>query len=431
MLQLLLLLFTASDSSAASAAISGNCSSIIHLTREYAFYDPLISRAINNTFPTATSDQPTTVTIGPSFFESFQIFPNTRYIQGFNQGKNGTATITSLLHQADLACYAIGSNLHLWEPGNENDLAPGSYWPANWTLADYMAEWREKTASVVKQLQESCPGVETRFLGPSFAWVHYAVSGLEPVEAFEMESPSTLQGTLMNHSSIVSSISKHVNFSQILTNLDLPFILGKSNSISGQGSNGLTNFFDSALWPLDYDLWCTSQNIKRIHHHQGLNYRYASWQPIASHGIPPTTRPPYYANIMVARILDRARDTELLNIPRESDTEAVYAIYDNSVIARLVVIDLEEYKAAELYERPSRVYSFCVPEGCRGAKVERLDAEGSNATEGVSVGEVVYDYALAEGRPVVRNEMGASMQMQGGVLTVEVWVSQAVLVSLF
>jgi hypothetical protein len=69
---------------------------------------------------------------------------------------------------------------------------------------------------------------------------------------------------------------------------------------------------------------------------------------------------------MVARTLGRARDIQLLNIPRESDTEVVYAIYDNSVIARLVVIDLEEYKAAELYERPSRVYSFRVPEGCRG-----------------------------------------------------------------
>jgi hypothetical protein len=63
----------------------------------------------------------------------------------------------------------------------------------------------------------------------------------------------------MNHRSIVSSISKHVNFSQVLTNLDLPFILGEPNSISGQGSNGLTNVFGSALWLLDYDLWCASQ----------------------------------------------------------------------------------------------------------------------------------------------------------------------------
>lgn len=36
----------------------------------------------------------------------------------------------------------------------------------------------------------------------------------------------------------------------------------------------------------------------------------------------------------------------------------MYVVYDNSAIARLVVIDLEEYKAAAVYEQPSRVHSF-------------------------------------------------------------------------
>jgi hypothetical protein len=72
-------------------------------------------------------------------------------------------------------------------------------------------------------------------------------------------------GTLMNHSSIVYSISKHVNLSQALSNLDLSFILGESNSISGQGSNGLTNVFGSALWLLNYDLWCASQVCLPLH----------------------------------------------------------------------------------------------------------------------------------------------------------------------
>jgi hypothetical protein len=53
-------------------------------------------------------------------------------------------------------------------------------------LTDYVGKWREKMASVVKQLQESCPDVEMRFLGPSFAWDHYAAPGFEPVEAFGM-----------------------------------------------------------------------------------------------------------------------------------------------------------------------------------------------------------------------------------------------------
>lgn len=85
-----------------------------------------------------------------------------------------------------------------------------------------------------------------------------------------------------------------------------------------------------------------------------------------------------------------------------------------------MIINLEGYKAVAVYERPSRVYNFRGPQGYRIAKVERLDAGGSDATEGVSVGGVVYDYVLAEGRPVVRNGTEESMELQDGMLTVGV-----------
>lgn len=99
------------------------------------------------------------------------------------------------------------------------------------------------------------------------------------------ESPGvTLQGTLMNHSSTVASIAKQLNESRLLSALPdavephLPFILGETNSLYNQGRPGLSNTFGATLWGVDFNLWCATNNIRRVHMHQGLNYRYQAWQ---------------------------------------------------------------------------------------------------------------------------------------------------------
>jgi len=59
----------------------------------------------------------------------------------------------------------------------------------------------------------------------------------------------TLQGTLMNHSAVMASVALLVNESSHLAalpynlNPDLPFILGETNSLYGQGLRGVSNAF--------------------------------------------------------------------------------------------------------------------------------------------------------------------------------------------
>lgn len=88
----------------------------------------------------------------------------------------------------------------------------------------------------------------------------------------------TLQGTLMNHTSTVRSISSQLALRNSLKYTKIPFILGEANSLYNQGKPGLSNSFGAAIWVLDFNLWCASQNISRVHMHQGTNYRYQSWR---------------------------------------------------------------------------------------------------------------------------------------------------------
>jgi hypothetical protein len=154
-------------------------------------------------------------------------------------------------------------------------------------------------------MQDSCPELAAngsyRYYAPSFAGTDG--NGLDPVLAWEagldadkdialisshnyisgaMVPGVTLQGTLMNHSSTVQSIAKQLNFSRHLAALsddlqpDLPFILGEANSLYNQGRPGLSNTFGATLWGVDFNLWCAANEMRRVHMHQGTNYRYQS-----------------------------------------------------------------------------------------------------------------------------------------------------------
>lgn len=52
-----------------------------------------------------------------------------------------------------------------------------------------------------------------------------------------------------------------------------PLIMGETNSLYNEGKPGLSNSFGAALWGIDFNLYCASVGIKRVHMHMGTNYR--------------------------------------------------------------------------------------------------------------------------------------------------------------
>lgn len=144
--------------------------------------------ATNGTIvPSKSTDYPTILSIGPSYFESYSTWPGTKFSHGFNLGKNGSEGIDSLLATVPLACKALqGGKLAYWELGNEPDLyktsAQGPVRPSNWTEKDYVDEWLTKTRLIKSALEKSCPDMvndsKYQYIAPSFAGVS---NSLNPV----------------------------------------------------------------------------------------------------------------------------------------------------------------------------------------------------------------------------------------------------------
>lgn len=86
----------------------------------------------------------------------------------------------------------------------------------------------------------------------------------------------TLQGTLLNHTVTVQIIEAFTTiYGQVLSlnGAPIPMIFGETNSLWGEGKAGLSNTFGAALWAIDFYLYAASNNISRIHMHQGTDFR--------------------------------------------------------------------------------------------------------------------------------------------------------------
>jgi hypothetical protein len=150
-------------------------------TQDYALYDASLPYALNGTVdPKRSPDYPTTIHIGPSYFESYNTWPNVKFSHGFNLGLGGNSSAgwQTLVDTVPLVCKALGHDkLYMWEYGNEPDLfstsAQGPVRPANWNESTYVEQWLNGTREIKAQLQRLCPGLDTAteygFLGLSFA----------------------------------------------------------------------------------------------------------------------------------------------------------------------------------------------------------------------------------------------------------------------
>lgn len=151
-------------------------------TQDYAIYNGNLTVALNGTVnATRSPDYPTTIEIGPSFFESYSTWPNVKFSHGFNMGGNNDPRAQDTLTQtAELACKALGTDkLYVWEYGNEADLfatsAQGPVRPSSYNESDYVNEWLDGVAVIKSAFQKNCPdlaAIDTyKYMAPSFGGV--------------------------------------------------------------------------------------------------------------------------------------------------------------------------------------------------------------------------------------------------------------------
>ncbi|KAI4864979.1 glycoside hydrolase family 79 protein [Hypoxylon rubiginosum] len=441
-------------------------------TQDYAIYNPELTIAINGTYNDSRSpDYPTTIEIGPAYFESYGTWPDVKFSHGFNLGGNhDDRQWDTLLETAALACKALGRDkLYWWEYGNEPDLfATSSQGPvraSNYNESDYVAEWLNGTRAIRGVLEENCPdllGSHTYgYLAPSFGgtnnhlkaprtWAdgldadgdiklfssHNYISGAESLGV-------TLQGTLMNHTRTALSVDAHAA-ENATVRPGVPYILGETNSLYNQGRPGLSNAFGAALWGIDFAVYSASVGIGRVHFHMGTDYRYASWQPVATGKTALGTKPPYYGNVAAAFFLG-SEGPSVAALPLSSgddddadpETDVAYAAYVGGALRRVLVLNLRAYNytlngtgGAELNPapRPVQKYRFADLGAAAQVQVRRLYANGSDAVTGIAWDGWSYNYELDGGRPVRLTNVtaGETVQVVDGAVEVEVPDSQAV-----
>ncbi|KIV90003.1 hypothetical protein PV10_07353 [Exophiala mesophila] len=442
-------------------------------TQDYYTFDATQQEAlVGSVDPSRSPDYPTTISIGPSYFDSYTTWPGFSYVHGLNLGKNGTVGYDTLVATVPLVCQhlAATNRLAYWQLGNEPDLfetsTQGPVRPSWWAEPQYVEEYLNKTRIIRGLVQEHCPEVieqdRLKYQAPSFAGT---ANNLDLVttwnEGIDADSEIalidshnyingatapgvTLQGTLMNHTSTVISVDKHIDEIRqpAIADSGLPYILGETNSLYNQGAPGLSDSFGAALWGVDFNLYCAASGIRRVHMHQGTNYRYASWQPIDTNLATTATKAPYYGNIAVATFLGNTSASDNVRISElDLDSEpyhSAYAAYINDRLERIALVQMQAYNSTDGGQggdRPSETFTLQLDgdfSTVQEIEILRLTASGSNAVTDVSFDGYSYSHDLDDGRPSLLPDVPRGEVVQvtsGGEVVVDLpWSSAAVLI---
>ena len=155
-------------------------------SQDMAIYDAALPTATKVTWVQSPSMHPEDISIGPSFFEGYSSFPGSKFIHGFNM-RNATSAAAgwqSLLDTVPVACKALEGRLLWWEYGNEPDLYPRP--SSAWNDTTYVADWRNGTAAIQKQIARACP---TMAAGDAYGYVGPSLLGtnnLHPTELYQI-----------------------------------------------------------------------------------------------------------------------------------------------------------------------------------------------------------------------------------------------------
>ncbi|ESK84757.1 glycoside hydrolase family 79 [Moniliophthora roreri MCA 2997] len=424
------------------------------------------------TIKTVTGDNgiPLNVTLNERWFrqcfEDTSFPPGTKFIFDLPLMRNDSGAIDNTVRGAQWALGAIREERFMaFEIGNEEDLYPGQgVTPRSWTIIGYVERWRRFAGAILERVVKPSKLDSTKkwFQGLVFAGLGYNpdwttqtafAAGinedglLKSVSLHNYPAGSapwvTLGRTFMNHGAIVANISQVNDDLEFLQSSpetwDLDFVLGETNiDFVNLKMEQFEGVLGSALWTIDYILYAAFSNVARVYLHQGTTFGYAAWQPVPVNDIQPKVRPPWYGLKFAAEAIGfHHGPIQIATIApttnESTDQLSVYAIYESFALARIAIINFNEWNATTPYTRPT--INFRIALGIRGTKAtgRRLTApEGASADTGLSFGGVVWNYST-NGIPENVDDVHGNIALEAdseGVLEVGVKSSEAMLVQL-
>ncbi|GJJ10641.1 hypothetical protein Clacol_004868 [Clathrus columnatus] len=349
-------------------------------------------------FPPPSSITPypeaTKITVGDGYYRLVKFLPRgTQMTWGVNLGADNA---TNAVNMAKSILRAFASP-EVKESGNEADLYGnnGLRNPANWTEADYVADWSAVAGAVVE-----ATGIQGGS-GVGIQGCAFAGQGFTPSGVFNLGILSTTAGKVIKQisqhrysgafcsggnfalASFMSKDSVRSNLTVFSSDVEatiqkgFPYVLGETNSIACHGAPGI-------------------QPIS-------LNRSTVDGTPL-NPPQPALVQPAYYAAILVSHAIGKTGSAQISEIDISEPNVSGYAIYEHGTLKRAVFINLNAWLTSSTGTRPSVHISFAGLKGSSSATVSRLAINHADDIANLTFAGQSYETpdALVSGQQVVQ-----------------------------
>lgn len=252
----------------------------------------------------------------------------------------------------------------------------------------------------------------------------------------------------MNHTAIAANLTQYTDDMALIHAHDpnITFILGETNSdYVNLNMSQVEGVFGSSLWLIDYLLYGMSlvranditgfketdnkQNITRFNLIQGTKFGYAGWTPVEYNGLAPQVRAPLYGQIVAADAIGRHPAVQVKALEFERDDLSAYAIYESGILARYVVVNLDEWNSTSNYPRPSRKLAVKIPRHLKSVNVKRLVGPGASADTDILWGGFSWNYTDGRLARSGKREVEV-LRPSNGAVSLDLFSTEAAIVEL-
>ncbi|KAJ5934791.1 hypothetical protein N7466_004338 [Penicillium verhagenii] len=396
---------------------------------------------------------PLEVYIGPTLFEGFESFPGVPWTFQVNLANNKSDALDNALAEARVALSHIRENLVAFEVGNEPDLYPGAVRPLDFSTADYVREWTYFADAISNEvLRGNSYGLDYWRIFQALTFV-FKGDGFSAAKAFNDGIDDTghvktvslhqyasgnqawvrLQNSFMNHTAIAGNLTQYIPDMEATYAADpsIEFLLGETNSdYINLDMAQVEGVFGSSLWLLDYLLYGMSMGISRFNLIQGTTFGYAAWVPVENNGQRPGVRPPLYGQLVAADVIGRHNKVHVKSLDLGLWDLSAYAVYESGVLARYVVINLDEWNATTSYVRPTRKVSLSVPRGVIWGEITKLSGPGASSDTGITWGGHSWNYTTHGRLGQFGKKQSTLVYPRSGLLNLDIFSTEAIVVEL-
>jgi hypothetical protein len=150
---------------------------------------------------------------------------------------------------------------------------------------------------------------------------------------------------------------------------------------------------------------------------------------VTNNNLAPQIRAPFYGQLVAADAIGHHPEVQVKSLDLGRDDLSAYAIYEAEMLARYVVINLDEWNSTTPYSRPSQRVLLDMPEHLQSAEVTRLTGSGASADQGISWGGISWNYTAGRLREFGHRDIEA-LKVREGFTGFQIESSEAVVVEL-